>query len=419
MVGSKNKPFDAWTNFFWRNIMAKKKTNNDDTFFSDLATATGGEVFKDSGKVDYFIDTGCLALNYICGGRFIGGGIPGGKIIEVYGPESAAKSLIGFCCLGGVQRMNGIPIYEDAERAGNAEFAECCGHLDSARMVTHYPPTIEQFESNVLKTTRKIRQVKGPEMPILFVWDSIGVAMTEREWNETNLPEKATKEQIKEAGGNERPGERAKAAGKCLRKLTPFIDDNNATLYIINQERQNIGVMFGPTKKPAGGGEALKYYASCRLALSARKRIKDKKTEVVVGVNLTINNDKNRTNRPFLRTEGVQVYFDGGINPLGGLLSIMLGAGRIELTGKGRYKVCEPWADGVECEFTAKKVDNMIPMEVLLKCPKIVDAKDTQEVEDYLKVFEKALLMSTGDGIKEESLNPEDEMKEIVGANDD
>lgn len=396
-----------------------KKKNTEDTFYSDLATGTGGEVFKDSGNVKYFIDTGNLALNYICSGRFIGGGIPGGKIIEVYGPEAAAKSLLGFCCLGGVQRINGIPIYEDAERAGNAEFAESCGRLDSSRMVCHYPPTIESFNKNIIKTTNKIRTVKGNDIPILFVWDSIGVAMTEREWNEINLPEKATKQQIKEAGGNERPGERAKAAGKALRQLCPFIDDNNATLYVVNQERQNIGVMYGPNKKPAGGGEALKYYASCRLAMSARKRIKDADTDVVIGVNLTVRNEKNRTHRPFLQTEGIQVYFDGGINPVGGLLSILIGAGRVKVAGKSTYAVQEPWAGGVEKVFKSSKVRNDVPVQVLLDCPILIDAADAKQVEDYLAVFDAALQLSISGKTKEEALNADEEVKDIVGGRKD
>jgi recombination protein RecA len=394
------------------------KKKSDDTFYSDLASDTGGEVFKNSGIVKYFIDTGNLALNYICSGKFIGGGIPGGKIIEVFGPEAAAKSLIGFCCLGGVQRLGGIPIYEDAERAGNAEFAECCGHLDSSRMVSHYPPTIEEFGQNVIKTTNKIRAVKGVDLPILFVWDSIGVAMTKREWAEINLPDKPTKEQIKAAGGNERPGERAKASGKVLRQLCPFIDDHNATLYVVNQERSKIGVMFGNPKTTAGGGEALKYYASCRLSLYAKKQIKDKNTDVVVGVNLTVRNQKNRTNRPFLYTEGIQVYFDCGINPLGGLLSILIGAGRVKVAGKGTYEVCEPWAGGEKHVFKSSMARNDVPSQVLLSCPSLVDAKKTTEVEEYLKVFEKALTISTGDFTKEENLNSEDEALNIVGGDD-
>jgi recombination protein RecA len=394
--------------------MAKKKETNEDSFFSDLAKETGGEVFKDSGIVSYFIDTGNLALNYICSSKFINGGIPGGKIIEAYGPEAAAKTLIGFCCLGGVQRLNGIGIYEDAERAGNAEFAESCGHLDSSQMVTHYPATIEKFTNNVITATKFIRKHR-PDKPILVVWDSIGVAMTERELAEIDLPDKPTKEQIKAAGGNERPGERAKAAGKALRKLCPFVDDNNTTLYIVNQERSNVGVMYGPSKVTAGGGEALKYYASCRLALSARKKIKDKNTKICVGVNLTVRNEKNRTNRPFLSTEGIQVYFDGGINPIGGLLSILIGAGRIKVAGKGTYQVQEPWANGYTKTFKGSLTRNDVPVDVLIECPALVDAKTGDEVKEYLSHFESALHLSSGESIEEESLDADELLNDIVG----
>jgi hypothetical protein len=269
-------------------------------------------------------------------------------------------------------------------------------------MATHYPPTLEQFGKNVVKTTKYIRSIK-PDVPILFVWDSIGVAMTEREWREIDLPDKPTKEQIKESGGMERPGERAKAAGKVLRQVNPFIDKENATLYVINQERSNIGVCYGNPKVTAGGGEALKYYASCRLSLFARKKIKDKDTDVVVGVNLTVRNEKNRTHRPFLQTEGIQIYFDGGINPIGGLLSILIGSGRIKQTSKGNYQVCEPWAAGQESKFKASVTRNDLPVDVLLSCPLLVDGTCATEVENYLKNFESALKLSTGDTIKEVS----------------
>jgi hypothetical protein len=190
-------------------------------------------------------------------------------------------------------------------------------------------------------------------------------------------------------------------------------------MYVVNQERSKIGVMYGPSKTQAGGGEALKYYASCRLALAARKKIVQKKTKVVIGVNLTVRNEKNRTHRPFLSTEGIQIYFDGGINPVGGLLTILIGAGRVEMSGKGTYKVCEPWAGGNTVTFKASKVRNDVPISLLMDCPALVDATSTEEVKEYLSHFESALQISNGDSIEEEPTDQEDILNAVIGHKDE
>jgi recombination protein RecA len=392
------------------NMPRKKKQ---DSFYSDLAEETGGEVFSDAGGVSYYIDTGNLAINYICSGRFIGGGIPGGRITEVAGPEASGKSLLGYCVMGACQRMGGISSYEDCERAGNADFAKQCGHLDPDTLVCHYPPTIEEVERKVVKTTKYIREKKN-DSPLLFVWDSIGVSMTDREWNETNLPDNPTKTQIADAGGLERPGERAKACGKTLRKLNPFLSDNNATLYIVNQLRSKIGVLYGDPDTTSGGGRALPYYASCRLAMGVQKRIECKETGIPIGVNMSIRNKKNRSFKPFLSTKGIQLYFDSGINPLGGLLSILMNAGRIKQSGKGTYQILDPWADGKEYKFKSSKERNDIPLDVLLDCPSLVDGKSVDEIKDYVSIFQEAFDLSTGDNIKEVAANLEEEAMDIV-----
>jgi hypothetical protein len=103
---------------------------------------------------------------------------------------------------------------------------------------------------------------------------------------------------------------------------------------------------------------------------------------------------------------------------LGGLLSILIGAGRVKVAGKGTYEVCEPWAGGEKHVFKSSMARNDVPSQVLLSCPSLVDAKKTTEVEEYLKVFEKALMISTGDFTKEENLNSEDEALNIVGGDD-
>ena len=398
--------------------MAKKKEKDrdDKDLYAAIAEETGGALFNDGGQIKYVIDTGSLALNFICSGKCIGGGIAGGKITEVFGPESSAKSLVSYSVLGACQRMGGKAVYLDCEFAGNAEFAEKCGHLDASKLFAFHPETYERVEKKVINVVKAIRKTWGSEVPILVVWDSIGVTMTERELKELELPENATKTAIKEAGGNEKPGERAKAAGKLLRKLNPFMDENNATFFIINQTRANIGVMYGDPDITAGGGRALKYYASCRLAFASSKQIKDEKRDVVVGVNLIMKNRKNRHFAPHMATKGVQLFFNQGINPLGGLLSVFIGAGRIETAGKGTYKVMEPWAGGQDIVFKGSVERNDVPLDLLLKCPALVDAKDEQEVRDYMAVYSPALDIGNLDSLKEISTNEEELLDDILEA---
>lgn len=394
--------------------MAKKKATKQtdsvkDDFFSKIAKSTGGNTLDVAGIVPYFINTGNLALNFICSGKFIGGGIPGGRITEVYGPPQTSKSLLGFCCLAACQRMGGIAILLDCERAANAQFAESAGHVKTSELITFEPVSIEQVEAKIIAATKAIREHYGTEKPILFVWDSIGVTPTEREWGEIDLPENPTKAQIKAAGGSERPGERAKASGDLLRKINPFMNENNATLFVINQTRNKIGVLYGSPETTAGGGEALKFYASTRLRTSIQKVI-ETKNGLPLGVNLSFQNKKSRSCIPGVKTNGVQLFFAEGINPVGGVMSLFLATGRVvKTTGQGKYKVAEPWADGKDITFTtAISTRNDIPLEVLYSAPKLIDAESEEEVREFLNTFEGALKIAFDESIVEKSAAEED-----------
>ena len=390
----------------------KKKKTCDDNFFGELAEATGGNLLSECGKTKYFVDTGNLALNYICSGRFVGGGIPGGKITEVFGPPASSKSLLANCVLAATQRMGGIAVLIDTEHAANAEFARIAAHVDPDKLI-HFDElySIEQVEKKIVAVAKKVREKKGPDVPIVFVWDSISTTPTEREFKETELPENATATQIKEAGGNARPGERAKAAGDMLRKINPFLDSNNATLFIINQIRKNIGDMWNP-HTTSGGGMALPFYASLRLETDVRKKIEDEKKGVPIGINLVFKNKKNRSTTPFLETKGVKLYYSKGIDPISGLLSILIGAGRVE-GNKGVFKVLSKWtADGKEYTFRSSQERNDVPVKVLLENPTLMDAETEQQVRDYLSSYESATELSNSADTVEKDMVADGESEE-------
>lgn len=390
--------------------MAKKKNVDAETdeLFSELF-ASGGESLEDKGKVKYFIDTGSLALNYMSSGKFIGGGFPGSKITEIYGPPGTSKTLVGMGCLAGCQRMGGISILLDCERASNPDFAHKAGHVDTQKLVVYEPDTIEEVERKIFAVVKKIREKRSAEVPICLLWDSIAVSPTDREWREIDLPEEFTDAQYKSiVGGNEQPGERAKRAGALLRKVNPFLSNNNATLLVINQVRDKIGVLFGSPETVAGGGKSLEFYISTRFRTS-KKKVIESKSGLPLGVNVAFENKKSRSSTPYLSSTGIQLFFSAGINPLGGLLSVLLAAERIENKGPGNYQVKEPWSGGREYTFRSSKERNDVPVDLLLSCPKIIDASSKEEVVEYLKTFQEAINLASGESIIEKDVKEEDQ----------
>lgn len=151
----------------------------------------------------------------------------------------------------------------------------------------------------------------------------------------------------------------------------------------------------------AGGGESLKFYASLRVCTSVQKKIDNKKLNTPMGINLKVRNIKNRCTSPFLEAEGVQLYWKDGVNPLSGLLTALIQSGRIDKAGNGTYQVKEPWAAGVEIKFRASKARNDIDIDTLLRCPALVDAKDEQELKDYISIFGAAISQSENEDNEE------------------
>jgi recombination protein RecA len=378
--------------------MKRRKTSDQDIsdIFNSVAKDTGGDVLEDIDSVKYFVDTGSLALNYICSGKFIEGGIPGGKLTEIYGPSSSAKSLIGNNILFGCQKINGIPILLDCENSANKEFIEKASHVDNKKLLRYSPQSLEDVFSKIYSVIENIRK-RNKEIPIVIVYDSIGVSPSARELREVDLPEdydKATYKKI--VGGNEQPGERAKICSRELRKLNSVMADSDATVIILNQTRDKIGIMYGNPETTAGGGNALPFYASCRIRPQTQKKIEKKitaKKTKILGVNLKIKNVKNKTHKPFVESEGIQLLFDKGINPVSGLLSCLLEEERIIAKGAGNFVIKDEFlGDNKENnKFKASMERNDLPIDILIKNPLLIDAKTSKEVEDYLLPYMEAI----------------------------
>jgi len=394
-----------------------KKTRSDDDLFQDLAAATGGEVLGEIDTVAYFVDTGNLALNYACSGKFIGGGLPGGRLTEIYGPSASSKSLIGTNVLFGCQRINGVPIILDTENAVNKDFVQRASHCNLAQIVRYTPQTLETTFAKIYKAVEHIRShAKYKDSPIVIVFDSITVCPSERELREIDLPENYTEADFKRiVKQHEQPGERARICSREFRKLNTVMEKTGVTVVIMNQIRKKIGVMYGPDTTTGGGGMALPFYASCRLETRTTKKIERNltaKRKKVLGVHVTIKNVKNRTYRPFVQADDVPLFFESGINPVGGLLTALLDAERIDGKG-GNYFVKEPWAGGQEVKFKSSMERNEVPMEVVLKCPALIDAKDERQIKDYLEPFTGAMTYQPAGDVQETDVGEDDEATDL------
>ena len=401
--------------------MGRKKISNSsddslDDLFKEIASETGGDVLDKIDSINYFVDTGSLALNYICSGRFIDGGIPGGKLTEIYGPSSSAKSLFGNNILFGCQKMGGIPVLLDCENSANKEFIMKASHCDLNKVLRYTPQSLEEVFAKIYSVIEKIRK-KDSERPIVIVYDSIGVSPSARELREVDLPEnydKATYKRI--VGGNEQPGERAKICSRELRKLNTVMEKTGATVIILNQTREKIGVMFGNPETTAGGGNALPFYASCRIRPQTQRKIEKKitaKKNKILGVNIKLKNVKNKTHKPFVESEGIQLLFDKGINPLSGLLTCLLEAERLEAKGAGNFIIKNEYLgdDKEDNKFKASLEKNEMPLDVVLNHPLLINASSREQAETYFVPYMDAINFEiSGDVVEVDSSEDDDDL---------
>lgn len=387
--------------------MAKKKELDENSVFASLAEDTGGTILGAVDNCNFFLDTGNLAVNYVCSGKMIDGGIPGQRITEIFGPSSSGKSLLAANILFGCQKINGWAIILDCENATNADWMARASHIDVNKVLRYTPFTLEEAFSKIHNAVKIIREreknLKLQRRPIVVVYDSISVSPCKREFNETKLPDNYNPTMWKKiVGAKEQPGERAKVCSKELRKIQPILEKEDVTIVFINQIRSKIGVLYGNPETTAGGGNSLPFYASCRLRTAQKKKIENKKLKTYAGVNMQVKNIKNRAFRPFVENEGIKLYFETGINPLSGLLTTLIEDERI--TGKaGNFSVVSKYLpEGKkEYKFKSSLERNEVPLQLLLDIPSIINASSSQEILDYLAPFEAAINCSNSDDFKE------------------
>jgi len=265
--------------------------------------------------VKNWISTGSRLLDYIIANRK-NGGLPEGRIIEIFGPPSIGKSHIATQIARSTQQMGGIAVYIDTENATSVENLAALGVDVSKRFVYVDTHCTEEVFDVAEKTIIKAKSMQK-NVPITIIWDSIAASSPKAEllgeYDQNTI------------------GLQARTISKGMRKITGIIGDQNVLMVCLNQTRVKIGVMHGdPTT--TSGGMAVPFHASVRLKLGAGQQIKDKDGNIV-GINVSAKTVKNKVAAPF-RTANFQIHFGKGIVEHEEIFDVLRDAGERKINNK-------------------------------------------------------------------------------------
>jgi len=235
------------------------------------------------------------------------GGVPRGRIIEIYGPESSGKTTLALHIVAEAQKAGGVAAYIDAEHAMDADYAGKLG-VDIAQLLISQPDSGEQ----ALEIAGALVPSNGIDV---IVVDSVAALVPRAE--------------LDGEMGDSLPGLQARLMSQALRKLTAIVSQSNTCFIFINQIREKIGVMFG-NPETTTGGRALKFYASMRLDIRRIGAIKD--GDRVVGNRTKVKVAKNKVAPPFRECE-FDIMYGEGISREGDLLDLAVAHRVLEKSG--------------------------------------------------------------------------------------
>ncbi len=310
------------------------------------------------------IPTGSLALDYALGA----GGIPRGRVTEIYGAEGAGKTTLAQHIVAEAQKRDGVAAFVDMEHALDPAYAAKCG-VDVDNLLISQPDTGEQ----ALEITETL--IRSGAVDIIVI-DSVAALVPRAE--------------IEGEMGASHPGLQARLMSQALRKLSGAIKQSNTAVIFTNQLREKIGVMFG-NPVTTSGGRALKFYASVRLDIRRITAIKNKGE--VIGNRTRVRVTKNKIAPPF-RVAEFDINYDEGISKAGDLLDMAVELEEIEKRGSYYYRDGESMAQGRE---NAK--------QFLREHPDIADQVETA-VRQHLELGVAPLPVDNDDDLEEEASEP-------------
>ena len=249
------------------------------------------------------ISTGSLAIDNALGV----GGLPRGRIIEIYGPESSGKTTLALQCIAECQKEGGKAAFIDAEHAIDPRYAKALG-VDVDELILSQPDSGEQ----ALEITEVL--IKSGAIDLIVV-DSVAALVPQAE--------------LDGEMGDSNIGLHARLMSKAMRKLAGAMNLNNCTTIFINQLREKVGVMFG-NPEVTTGGRALKFYSSIRLEVRKSEAIKD--GQDIIGNKVNVKVAKNKVAPPF-KTCQVEIYYGEGISHISEIISLGVEMGIIEKSG--------------------------------------------------------------------------------------
>jgi recombination protein RecA len=297
------------------------------------------------------------------------GGIPRGRVTEIYGPESSGKTTLCFHVIANAQRAGGFAAFVDAEHALDPSYAAKCG-VDINNLYISQPDTGEQ----ALEIVDSL--VRSNAIDVVVV-DSVA-ALTPRAEIEGEM-------------GDSHVGLQARLMSHALRKLTGAINNSHTTVIFTNQLREKIGVMFGNPETTAGG-KALKFYASVRLDIRRTDSIKQ--GQDVVGNRTRVRVIKNKVAPPF-KTAEFDIMYNEGISREGGLLDLGLEMGLVKKSGAwftvGDIRLGQGRENAKE--YLRQNTDVATAIEEQIRGNMLAfKAADAEEVKDEEVVTEASLL---------------------------
>ncbi len=340
---------------------ASKKNKNDRSNEKMAAAIAAMEQIKDrfgEGSIMKFgefkhvnvdaVSTGCLSLDVALGI----GGVPRGRIIEVFGPESSGKTTLAQHIVSEVQKTGGIAAFIDAEHALDPDYATKIG-VNVKDMLISQPDTGEQ-SLEILETL-----VRSNAVDVIVV-DSVAALVPKKE--------------IEGDMGDSNMGLQARLMSQALRKLTGIVAKTNTIIIFINQIRMKIGVMFG-NPETTTGGNALKFYSSVRIEI--RRSAQIKQADKIVGNRVKCKIVKNKVAAPF-RTCEFDIMYNEGISVAGDLLDSGVALEVVRKNGNSYSFGDIKFGVGRENAKRFLKADNKLMNEVRKKILEEISAREVE-----------------------------------------